>query len=260
MLDDNIVMTPVRPVIPSDVHGSHRVSLARVSTYVYRTEVGKSTTDEVIAFPTFASHWVIVVTEPDRNRDGLGYHLTFRNVEDARRSSTSQPGSKGVKFTSYVLETIPDEVKEVGRTRFSHSQLMDIGRAMIRGFGSYHRVFWNCQHFARLYLSVITDGKANFDEWTSAQAANLFLCAFVVTSPVAKTNKMIESRRRRETLDNVGFRNGQVDEDAILRASDEAIDLAQELARADYERNEARSESVNKGWSIVETIRRNSDS
>ena len=57
-------------------------------------------------------------------------------------------------------------------------------------------------------------------------------------------------------VDRVGFKDGQLSEEAVLRASDEAIELAQELARADYERNEGRPESISKGWSIIETIRR----
>lgn len=106
-LDDDVVMVPVLSVIPTDAHEPHKVlSLARVNTYVHRAEVGKTNIDEVIVLPTFARHWVVVVTEPNRNTHGIGYHLTFRDAKDARRFSILKPGSKGVMFTSYFLHMI----------------------------------------------------------------------------------------------------------------------------------------------------------
>ena len=45
---------------------------------------------------------------------------------------------------------------------------------MINVFGDYHRVFWNCQTFAKCFLSVICqDGAASFDSWTLADKSNL---------------------------------------------------------------------------------------
>ena len=56
-------------------------------------------------------------------------------------------------------------------------------------------MFWNCQHFAHLYLKVITDGAGAFDEWTLSQASNLFLCAFIVAMPVTVTNTSLELQK-----------------------------------------------------------------
>jgi hypothetical protein len=55
-----------------------------------------------------------------------------------------------------------------------------------------------CDPAEILYLSVITDGKGKFDEWTLSQTANLFLCAFIVTIPAAATNKKIETQKAKE--------------------------------------------------------------
>lgn len=116
---------------------------------------------------------------------------------------------------------------------------MDIREKMIEAFGSYHRVFWNCQHFARLYLKVITNGASTFDEWTFSQASNLFLCAFIVTTPVAITNTTMELQKAKRILeqfpcdDSSEYKTDQL----VLEASDEAITLARQLAMEDYARN-----------------------
>jgi hypothetical protein len=46
---------------------------------------------------------------------------------------------------------------------------------MIEAFGDYHRVFWNCQTFAKCYLEVICGktARANFDTWTLSDTSNM---------------------------------------------------------------------------------------
>ena len=44
---------------------------------------------------------------------------------------------------------------------------------MIKAFGDYHRIFWNCQTFAKCFLKVICEEPAEFDAWTIAEASNL---------------------------------------------------------------------------------------
>ena len=113
-----------------------------------------------------------------------------------------------------------------------------LGAQMIKAFGNYHVVFWNCQMFAKSYLRVITGSDAAFDQWTSADMTNLFLCAFVVPFPIASTSKTKEQRKMKQ-LREVEARagKGQVDnrkeqievtEEDLFKASDEAIDLMKE--------------------------------
>ena len=75
---------------------------------------------------------------------------------------------------------------------------------MIREFGSYHKVFWNCQTFAKCYLRVVT-GKieAKFDDWTLADTSRLFLCAFLVGASFATTNKVNEKRRAEKLVKRI---------------------------------------------------------
>jgi hypothetical protein len=170
VLDDSEIIDTVKesklPLLGGPVQN---VSIGRVSTYIYRTEMSKVDGNQRIVFPTFASHWAVIVCEPQApTKNAIGYHLTFH---DAAAAQLSPPANvtREIQFSAMILKKTPEEMKEVGTTRFGHSDLIDIGEAMVKAFGSYHRVFWNCQHFARLYLSVITDGKSKFDEWTLSQ-------------------------------------------------------------------------------------------
>ena len=237
ILPDSTILENIQSSIPVPSGPLQHVSIGRVSTYIYRTEVSKTTGNMRVVFPTFASHWAVIVCEmhsPDKY--GHAYHLTFR--EPAAAQLTSPPGtSREVVFTPMFLDSMPEGIKEVGTTRFGHADRMRIGQAMIKAFGSYHRVFWNCQHFARLYLSVITDGIGGFDEWTFSQTSNLFLCAFVVTTPIATTNKKIETQKAKDILAHFPITPSCADEQIILDASDEAITLAQRLAIEDYSKN-----------------------
>jgi hypothetical protein len=141
------------------------------------------------------------------------------------------------------------EVKQVGETRFDILELLTIGEEMINAFGNYHVVFWNCQMFAKCYLRVITGSDAAFDYWTTADVTNLFLCAFVISTPIASTSRSKEQRRM-EQLREVGTQvaargqsgavasdthgeehDGTVTEEELYRASDEAIDLMKEAIK-----------------------------
>ena len=251
MLDDKLILANSQPMTIGQAP-TQNISLARVRTYIYRTELSKVTQNQRIVFPTFASHWAVIVSDPAYpNKYPLAYHLTFEDAAAARTSPANNV-SRAVIFTGSVMNDMPDDAKEVGTTRYSHAERMEIGNAMIKAFGSYHRVFWNCQHFARLYLHVITDGKAKFEEWTLGKTSNLFLCAFVVTIPTVATLKTLETRRAKGIIEQFKNEPGTVDETAILRASDEAIDLAQSLAIQDFNRNEPSLNKVEKGrgWRI----------
>lgn len=157
-IDDKAVLNLVGDVTRQPHPPPHNVSLAQVSTYIYQSEISKNIGNKRIVFPTFASHWAVIVSEPDYpDTDLHGYHLTFE--EEAAAQLTPPPNtSRRVVFSSMLLDKPPIGAKQVGTTYFSHPERMKIGRTMIEAFGSYHRVFWNCQHFARLYLSVITGG------------------------------------------------------------------------------------------------------
>ena len=44
---------------------------------------------------------------------------------------------------------------------------------MIVAFGTYHRLFWNCQTFAKCFLRFICEERASFDGFTTSDASNL---------------------------------------------------------------------------------------
>ena len=89
----------------------------------------------------------------------------------------------------------------VVHTKFSREQLIEIGERLIDAFGNYHRLFSNCQVFAKCYLRLITGGK-NFDKCVQkydinadsrlkfADATHLFLCGLIVTVPTATSLRL----------------------------------------------------------------------
>ena len=153
-----------------------------------------------IVVPAFACHWGIVVGEPDHRKL---YHLVFTDDTEVR-TAHSNVKNQYIRFhSSLLLKPLPD-AKPVGHTHYTGDELEALGIAMIREFGSYHRVFWNCQTFAKCYLRVIT-GKtdADFNDWTLADTSRLFLCAFLVGAPFATTNRVRENRRAEKLVKRI---------------------------------------------------------
>ena len=245
---DDIIINDVEISKPSA--DQQTVLIGQVHTYIYTHELSKELGNQRIVFPTFASHWAVLVTDKgSKSKFPRVYHLTFKDPGAAEL--TPPPGaSREIQFTGALLDDVPDSAKAVGCTEYTHSQLMTIGQSMVKAFGSYHRVFWNCQHFARLYLHIITKGQAKFEEWTLGQTANLFLCAFLISAPVATTNKALATQKARQILSEFAHAASINYEDAVLRASDEAITLAQNLAIQDYQRNCPSEVQVKQGGTL----------
>ena len=57
-----------------------KVSLSRVHTYVHTHNLGKAIGSQRIVFPSFASHWAVLVTENEYERKyARASHLTFKD-------------------------------------------------------------------------------------------------------------------------------------------------------------------------------------
>ena len=124
------------------------------------------------------------------------YHLVLKTDIDGNRAvdfvpTTVKPDSHWIQFGT---------MKDVGFTEYDHEERIRIGYDMIKEFGNYHRVFWNCQTFAKCYLAVITNDAAVFDNWTAADTTALFLCAFTVTIPVVTSFKATQTVRAAKVI------------------------------------------------------------
>jgi hypothetical protein len=52
--------------------------------------------------------------------------------------------------------------------------LSDLGKALVDSFGDYHRVFWNCQIFAKIFLKKIcSTSDTDFLHLTSSEVIQL---------------------------------------------------------------------------------------
>jgi len=165
------------------------VSLVPVHTYIHQLDKTASSQSAIIV-PPFAWHWGIVVGPPESQRL---FHLLFvHDVGGAAENSKVENGF--IRFRSTSLDRPMETPKYIGQTRYDTHQLNALGKAMIREFGNYHRLFWNCQTFAKCYIRLITqDHEAKFDKWISAGTSRLFLCAFLIGTPFPTTSKVKEN-------------------------------------------------------------------
>jgi hypothetical protein len=167
-----------------------KVTFSPVHTYIHQLDKDPTaSSSSAIVVPPFACHWGIVVGPPTRQRL---FHLVFvADLGNEAKNSTVE--NRHIQFYDSRFPRSLANAKYVGQTCYNTDQLIALGEAMIQEFGNYHKVFWNCQTFAKCYLRVITgDYKANFDSWTAADTSRLFLCAFLVGAPFATTNKVKE--------------------------------------------------------------------
>lgn len=213
---------------------SSRVTLLPVSTYV--SEAKEATSGHAFVAPQeppFTSRWGIVVGDLEAD-DAWLFHLVLRDEgtgtgrEIVFVANSVDANSKRIVYGN---------VTYVGETKYDPFELRRIGKEIIKAFGNYHLVFWNCQMFAKCYLQVITGTDAAFAQWTSADITNLFLCALVVPIPAASSLKSREKVRMKQLhdvglataalaeLDTQRERGDVPTEEEVFKASDAVIDL-----------------------------------
>ena len=132
--------------------GNTSVSLTPVKTYVQ--QFGKAPIPGVsakVVVPAFASHWGIVVGDSQQ----WLMHLVFLHDAESEQG-TSVIDASLIDFNVMKLRKPLEGAKYVGETPYNVEELRTLGEEMITAFGDYHRVFWNCQMFAKCYLRVIT--------------------------------------------------------------------------------------------------------
>lgn len=186
--------------IPQSAAKAQAVQIATVSTYIVDhkfKDSGFMCTAPPVTLPAYACHWGVVV------EDWVGeipsqtlYHLVLhdgRNTDD---------GVRRVEFHFTPLESTKSRgmITKAGTTRYNHAELHTLGKIMIKEFGDYHLVFWNCQIFAECYLRVITDSNIGFSQSSLAQVANIFLCALVIPAPFASTQSRIARQRKNKLV------------------------------------------------------------
>ena len=229
---ESVSSNPRAPPNPRRASSSQSVTLRAVSTYVHEPKQPSFGTAYVPPQqPPFASHWGIVVGDLEANEAWL-FHLLLSDSEEGREIFFMGDG-----VNSKSKRIVDGKVTYVGETRYDPTELRRIGNEMIKAFGSYHLIFWNCQTFAKCYLQVITGSSAAFTQWTSADITNLFLCALVVPLPVTSSLKSRENARMKQLHDvgqataalaELGTRRerGNVPtEEEVFKASDAVIDL-----------------------------------
>ena len=200
------------------------VNLGPVSTYVVEAKnPGAGSLYVSPKLPQFASHWGIIVGDLS---SGMRSRLCSLDIEADR------DGKRMIGLISRFESWCED-----GRIYTIRSSSAPIHRRDDREFGSYHLIFWNCQIFAKCFLRVITGDDAVFDQWTSADVTNLFLCALILPAPIG-SSKMIKQELKEKRLEKTGTRatiltplNSQIEneqrivtEEQLFELSDQVID------------------------------------
>jgi len=98
--------------------------------------------------------------------------------------------------------------------------------------------------FAKCYLSVITGDDAAFDQWTSADVTNLFLCALVSSAPIGSSNMDKQAAKEKQLKQTgtqvatmiplrVEIEQSKISEEQLLKMSDQVIDKMIESLKDD---------------------------
>lgn len=208
IVDHSMVVGEGRPRMALEV------SIAQVHKYVQQMQKGHdSPWNPTVIVPAFASHCGIVVSSQSGTQ--FLYHLVFTEVGEPNPSSIVT--NDKIQFNAHYLTKPLSNTKFVGMTTYGAQELMMVGKNMIKAFGNYHRVFWNCQIFAKCYLRVITgDHLADFDEWTTEDTSRLFMCAFLVCAPVATTARVKEKVNVEELIKT--FNSLPTDRDVMVQS------------------------------------------
>jgi hypothetical protein len=130
--------------------------------------------------------------------DDYYYHLVFQYDENYNEPV-------GVKFQRDLIENIHRkcETSVIGKTIYTSNEIMKIGKYLITIFGAYYKVFWNCQHFARILTSVLTDGEydSSFFETTDKFIAG-FLFRLPFTGSLTALSILKPSKKRKNHMMN----------------------------------------------------------
>jgi hypothetical protein len=124
------------------------------------------------------------------------YHLVFEFEEGINDPI-------GVRFQRDLVENIRRKCQQalIGETRYTTDDIMKIGRYLITKFGTYYKIFWNCQHFARILATVLTNGTLNTDFFlTTDRFIAGFLFRLPITGSITATSILKPSEKKLEKL------------------------------------------------------------
>lgn len=130
--------------------------------------------------------------------------------------------------------------KDVGRTRFTPSQIASIGDMLIRNFGNYHRLFWNCQHFAECLMDLICGGEFESFDCTSSEMLQKVMFATIILSGTAATRKIQEKALQKVVVEKT-MNDLEINEEP--KSEQESDDVIERLIN--HLENDRRNDSEN---------------
>jgi hypothetical protein len=149
--------------------------------------------------PPQMAHWTVHVDDGIKQGQGYLCHLVLKEFVD-EDGKTRLRVAWDFRMRDLGEGWEDGKLKVVGYTKYGPTELIRIGMRMIEEFGDYHVVFWNCQMFAKCFLSVITADEGVWDTWTSADAASLFLCALMLPAPFVASSWIKRKSKEKRIL------------------------------------------------------------
>jgi hypothetical protein len=177
---------------------------------------------EAKVVPRIASHWGVVleIPQPKGMSYGILYHLTFIEWRDR---STREIHRK-VALHSQSADTVFGT--EVGTTLYSMSDVYNIGKNLVKEFGSYHHVFWNCRLFMNSFLQILTKSDNDFYRHIPTEKSKLFIPAFDLSADnkPCKSKKNVIPFELKALVEkgDIGTLDGSKSDDLISHLYDEA--------------------------------------
>ncbi|KYQ91569.1 hypothetical protein DLAC_07338 [Tieghemostelium lacteum] len=124
---------------------------------------------------------------------------------------------------------------QLGTTKYNPIEIHNIGNLLIQHFGTYQKVFWNCQHFVNCLLDIICEDYIAIP--TSSDQLRKVLFGSIALSPIATASHTMEKKKKESTLK---------DTMESLQLSPEDLEIISSLASEskDKKRNDDRQEET----------------
>jgi len=129
---------------------------------------------EAKVVPGIASHWgVVLEIGPPK---GVSYRVLYHLIFNEWWGPSTSDIHRKVALYSETVDTAFGA--EVGTTQYSMEDAYEIGENLVKEFGSYHHVFWNCRLFMNCFLRILTKSDNDFDQYFPPEGSKIFVPAF----------------------------------------------------------------------------------
>jgi hypothetical protein len=177
VIQDSLTLVKISPPLQTS---DSKLFIVPIETYDASMCGPLVTAAEAKVVPGIASHWGVVmeIRRPKGATYRVLYHLTFEEWQD------ESPGDFHRKVALYFKTIDTTFGTEVGTTCENMENVYEIGKKLVKEFGSYHHVFWNCRLFLNCFLRILTKSDNDFYGYFPAERSKIFIPAFHLSADI----------------------------------------------------------------------------